>query len=121
MAGASPFVEAAVLNTYLGTCWASLHTGIPTGGNEVSTSGTGYARQPATFSQSGSEPTIDTNNALIEWAVATASYGTVTYVGIYSAVSAGNLLFYGTVTTPKTVNIGDVARFPASTLTVSMD
>jgi hypothetical protein len=87
-------------------------------GTEVSTSGTAYARQSVTFSVSGNTAT---NTAAIEFPTATASYGTVTHVGVFDAASAGNLIAYAALTTSKAIDTGDVLRLPANDLDVTMD
>lgn len=87
-------------------------------GTEVSTSGTAYARQSVTFSVSGNTAT---NTAAIEFPTATASYGTVTHVGVYDASTAGNLIAYAALTTSKAIDTGDVMRVPANDLDVAMD
>jgi hypothetical protein len=41
---------------------------------------------------------------------------------MYDASAGGNLLFYGNLTTPKTVNNGDAApTFSASALSIQLD
>ena len=87
-------------------------------GTEVSTTGTAYARQSVTFSVSGNTAT---NTAAIEFPTATASYGTVTHVGVYDASTAGNLIAYAALTTSKAIDTGDVMRIPSSDLDVTMD
>ena len=87
-------------------------------GTEVSTSGTAYARQSATFTVSGNTAS---NSAAIEFPTATASYGTVTHIGVYDAASAGNLIAYAALTTSKAIDTGDVMRLPASDLDITMD
>ena len=87
-------------------------------GTEVSTTGTAYARQSVTFSVSGNTAT---NTAAIEFPTATASYGTVTHVGVFDASSAGNLIAYAALTTNKAIDTGDVLRLPANDLDVTMD
>jgi hypothetical protein len=87
-------------------------------GTEVSTSGTAYARQSVTFSVSGNTAT---NTAAIEFPTATASYGTVTHVGVYDASTAGNLIAYAALTTSKAIDTGDVLRLPANDLDVTLD
>jgi hypothetical protein len=87
-------------------------------GTEVSTSGTAYARQSVSFSVSGNTAT---NTAAIEFPTATASYGTVTHVGVFDAASAGNLIAYAALTTSKAIDTGDVMRVPANDLDVTMD
>lgn len=87
-------------------------------GTEVSTTGTAYARQSVTFSVSGNTAT---NTAAIEFPTATASYGTVTHVGVFDASTAGNLIAYAALTTSKAIDTGDVMRLPANDLDVTMD
>ena len=76
-------------------------------GTEVSTSGTGYGRQPVTaalaswagtqlagttVASSGTGGTTS-NNAAITWSASTAAWGTITSVGWMDASSAGQLQF----------------------------
>jgi hypothetical protein len=103
------------------TVYVSLHTANPDedgSGAEVSTSGTGYARQAGSFSVSGNTATT---SAAVEYATATASYGTVTHVGIYDASTGGNLLAYAALTTSKSIASGDVFRIPAGDLDITLD
>ena len=87
-------------------------------GTEVSTSGTAYARQSATFTVSGDTAS---NSAAIEFPTATASYGTVTHVGVFDASSAGNLSAYAALTTSKAIDTGDVFRVPSGDLDITLD
>ena len=87
-------------------------------GTEVSTSGTAYARQSATFTVSGNTAS---NSAAIEFPTATASYGTVTHIGVFDAASAGNLIAYAELTTSKAIDTGDVLRLPANDLDITID
>ena len=101
--------------------YVALYTVAPTdtgGGTEVS--GGSYARQSATFTVSGTNPTEATNSAAIEYPTATADYGTVVAVGILDASSSGNLLAYANLTTSKTVSTGDVFRFDAGDLDITL-
>jgi hypothetical protein len=101
--------------------YVSLHTANPdedASGAEVSTSGTGYARQAATFSVSSGTATT---TAAIEYATATANYGTVTHVGVWDASTAGNMLAYAALTASKSITTGDVFRIPAGDLDISLD
>jgi hypothetical protein len=62
------------------------------------------------------------NNAAITFPAPTANWGVVTHLGVYDAVSAGNLLFWVALTTPKTVNNADAApSFAAAALTFTID
>lgn len=87
-------------------------------GTEVSTSGTAYARQSATFTVSGNEAT---NSAAVEFPTATASYGTVTHVGVFDASTGGNLIAYAALTTSKAIDTGDVFRIPSGDLDITLD
>ena len=87
-------------------------------GTEVSASGTAYARQSASFTVSGNTAS---NSAAIEFPTATATYGTVTHVGVYDALSGGNLIAYAALTTSKTIDTGDVLRVPLGDLNVTLD
>lgn len=121
--GLSSAGEVVGLNAILAGRFISLHTGDPgnTGANEVSATGTAYARQAASFGNSGGNPTSAKNLALIQFAAATASWGTITYFGVWDAVTSGNFLGFGAVTVPKTVSIDDVVRYLADTLEVTMN
>jgi len=129
MAGFSDYLEDKVLDHVFGgtaytapsTLYVALYTVAPDdtgGGTEVT--GGGYARQTATFTVSGTSPTTATNAAAIEYPTATANYGTVTSVGILDASSGGNLLAYADLDTSKVVSTGDVFRFDAGDLDITL-
>ncbi len=51
-----------------------------------------------------------------------ANWGVVSHFGIYDATSGGNLLYWGALTTSKTINNGDSAPlFAAGALTITVD
>jgi len=85
---------------------------------EVSTSGTAYARQSVAFTVSGNTAS---NSAAVEFPTATASYGTVTHVGVFDASTSGNLIAYAALTTSKAIDTGDVMRVPAGDLDITLD
>lgn len=87
-------------------------------GTEVSGVGTAYERQTAAFTVSGNTAS---NSAAIEFPTATASYGTVSHVGVYDAETSGNLIAYAALTTSKVIDTGDVLRVPASDLDITLD
>jgi len=102
------------------TVYVALYTTAPTdagGGTEVS--GGSYARQAVTFN-AASAGSI-TNSADITFPQATADWGTIVAVGLFDASTAGNLLWYGNLTTSQTVNNGNIFKIPAGNLTVSLD
>ena len=123
------FLETEILdhvfggNAYTapGTLYLALHTANPDedgSGAEVSTSGTAYARQTVAFTVSGNTATT---SAAVEYATATANFGTVTHVGVWDASTAGNLLAYAALTSSKVIETGDVFRVPAGDLDISLD
>jgi len=87
-------------------------------GTEVSTSGTAYARQSAAFTVSGNTAS---NSAAIEFPTATASYGTVSHVGVFTASSGGDLVAYAALSTSKAIDTGDVFRVPSGDLDITLD
>lgn len=84
-------------------------------GTEVS--GGSYARQSMAFTVTGDTAS---NTANVEFPKATASWGTVTHFAIYDAVSAGNMMCYGTLTASKAVASGDTLRFNAGELDITV-
>jgi hypothetical protein len=128
MSGFTDYLEDALLKhvftntayTSPTTVYAALFTVAPSdtgGGTEVS--GGAYARQSMAFSVSGTG-TLATNSAAVEYPTATADYGTVVAVGIFDAASSGNLLAYANLTTSKTVSSGDVFRFNAGDVDITL-
>jgi hypothetical protein len=114
--------ESNVLASLLAARFVSLHTAAPgdTGASEVS--GGAYARQgPVSFANAGTNPTVASNTAVIQYPTATANWGTITHFGIWSAVSGGTFLGWNTVTIPKAINIDDIARWEVGKLTVTTD
>jgi hypothetical protein len=120
MVGLSPAGEGAILAPLTATAYVSLHTADPgtTGANEVS--GGAYARQgPIAFTNSGSEPTVASNSAILTFATATAAWGTIGFFGLWTALTGGTFQGSGALTSPTPVNNGDTARFLANALTIS--
>ena len=84
---------------------------------------TNWAGTQAAASTTASTGTGGTtsNNVAINFATPSASWGTVTYIGLMDAVTAGNLLVCTALTTSKTINSGDTVSFPAASLTNQID
>ncbi len=120
MPGLTSAGEALILTPLTTTAYISLHTADPgnTGANEVA-GGTGYVRQLASFTNAGANPTVASNNAIVVYAVATGVWGTISYYGVWDAVSGGNIRGSGLLTSPKSINNGDTARFIANALTIT--
>jgi hypothetical protein len=102
------------------TAWyIGLFTAAPNdtgGGTEVS--GTAYVRKAVTFTVTGDTAS---NSAAVEWPVAGGSWGTITDLAIFDAVTAGNMIGYATLTAAKTIATGDVFRIPLGDLDVTLD
>ena len=102
------------------TAWyIALYTAAPSdsgGGTEVS--GGGYTRKTVAFTVSGNTAS---NSASVEFPTATASYGTVSHVGVFDASSGGNLIAYAALTTSKAIDTGDVFRLPTGDLDITLD
>ena len=113
--------ESTVLNSLLAARFVSLHTAAPGDSGASEVTGGAYARQAATFTNTGNNPTVAANSTLIQYPTATASWGTITHFGIWSASSGGNFLAWNTVTTAKAIGIDDIARWDIGKLTVTTD
>jgi len=86
------------------------------GGTELS--GNAYGRRPVDFSTSGA---TTSNDAAIEFATATGSWGTVTHVGVFDAATSGNLMAYATLSSSKAIATGDVFRVPTGDLDITLN
>lgn len=130
MAGKSDYLEDKILNHVLrNTAYTSpttVYLGVLTvtpsdtaAGTEVS--GNAYARQAITCSApSGNSPSTCTNSADILFPVATPSnWGAIVAFGIYDALTAGNLLYWGALSV--TINANDQLKIAAGSLTVNED
>lgn len=120
------------------TVYVALFTAAPSdtgGGTEVT--GGSYARVAVTCNttnwaatnaagstanpSSGTSGTTSNNNA-VTFPVPTANWGTITHVAVFDASSGGNMLFWGALTTSKTVNNGDAApSFASAALSLQLD
>lgn len=81
-------------------------------------SGSGYVRKAVTFTVSGNEAT---NSGNIEFDAASGSWGTITHCAIFDAVSSGNMIAYSALQASKTIETGDVLRFLAGQIDVTLD
>ena len=127
MAEFSNYLENALINAVLrattytspATVYVSLWTTDPTdAGSGTEVSGGSYARTSATFAS----PTngVTTNSADITFPQATASWGTVGWIGIYDASTSGNLLFHTALDTSKTIDSGDIFKIATGSLSVTL-
>ena len=113
--GASTIYLALFTNTSTNAA-ANLEAGTLT--DEVTTSSSAYARKAVTFASASSGTSA--TNATVTFDAATANWGTITHIAIMDAVSSGNVLFYGAVTTSKTIETGDTFQVSSGNLTVSL-
>lgn len=61
------------------------------------------------------------NIADITWAAASGgNWGNINYVAICSASTAGDILFHGALQAPVTINDGEIFKFAATSLTVTL-
>ena len=125
----SNYLENALINVTLrattytapATVYVSLWTSDPTdagSGTEVSTSGTSYARTAVTFAAPSNG--VTTNSADVTFPTATASWGTVGWIGINDALTTGNLLYHTPLDTSKTIDSGDIFKISTGNLSVTL-
>jgi hypothetical protein len=128
MAQMSNFLENALINATLrNTTYTSptnvyvgLFTTDPTDdGSGTEVSGGSYARVIATFAAPSNG--VSVTNADVQFAQATATWGTVTHFGIFDALTTGNLLYHGSLTASKTIETGDVFKITTGNLTVTLE
>lgn len=130
MAHLSDYLENKVLEHILGkaayglpSVYLALFTAAPTdagGGTEIA--GGSYARlltTPANWATASSG--ASSNADALAFATASAGWGTVSHFGAYDSSSGGNLLWWNSLTAPRSVTSGDQARFAAGGLTVTAD
>ena len=119
--GTAPYVGASTLYLALFTntstnAATNLEAGTLT--DEVSTSATAYSRKAVTFASASSGTSA--TNATVTFDAATSNWGSITHVAVMDAVSSGNVLFYGAVTTAKTIESGDTFQVSSGNLTISL-
>ena len=127
MAEISNYLENALINGTLratnftapAAVYVSLHTADPTdAGIGAEVSGGSYVRQAATFGAPSNG--ASTTTADITYPQATASYGTVGWIGIWDASTSGNLLYHTPLNTSKTIDTGDIFKITSGSLTVTL-
>jgi len=129
----SDYLENKLLDHVLGggdytrpaTVYVALFTVAPSdsgGGTEVS--GGSYARVAVTNNATNwpaASGGAKSNGTEITFAEATASWGTVVAFAIFDAATAGNMLYWATLTTSKAIDSGDTAKFAVGDLDVTED
>ncbi len=127
MAEMSTYLEDALINATLrntsytspATVYVGLYTTDPTDANTgTEVSGGSYARTAVTFAAPSNG--VTTNSAAVEFPQATASWGTVAYIGILDNSSGGNLLYHTALDTSKTIDTGDIFKIATGSLSVQL-
>jgi len=102
------------------TVYVGLFTTDPSdAGTGTEVSGGSYARQIVSVTTATGG--IVTSSADVTFPQCTASWGTVSHIGLLDALSSGNLLMHTALTTSKTIDEGDIFKIPTSSLTASLD
>jgi hypothetical protein len=127
MAEFSNFLENALINATLrnttytspAAVYISLHTADPTdAGSGAEISGSSYARQAATFGAPSNG--VSTTTADITFPQATGTWGTIGWIGIWDAITTGNLLYHTPLDVSKSIDTGDIFKIAAGSLTVTL-
>jgi hypothetical protein len=127
MSEMSNYLENALINVTLRatsytaptTVYVSLWTSDPTdAGSGTEVSGGSYARTAVTFAAPSNG--VTTNNADVTFPTATASWGTVGWIGINDALTTGNLLYHTALDTSKTIDSGDIFKISTGNLSVTL-
>ena len=126
MSALSDYAENKVLDV-LGanatfTAPSNVYLGLSTGAFNDDNSGTeltgnNYSRVSVSFGAAASGTM--SNDAAIEFAAATGSWGSVSHWGLFDAASSGNLLVHGSFTTAKTIASGDVLKVATGDLDIT--
>jgi hypothetical protein len=130
MAEMSNFLENALLNATLNattytapaTVYVSLWTSNPgddASGTEVT--GGSYARTAVSFATASGTSGNVLNDADVTFPTATASWGTVGWIGINDAATSGpNLLYHTALDTAKAIDSGDIFKISTGNLSVTL-
>ena len=100
--------------------YISLHTSSPgeDGSLTAEIVGGGYTRRLHNnwLAASGG---VKKNSGAVTFPQATGDWGIITHVGINTAVSGGNMLYYGEITVPKEILTNDTLEFPDQIIEIS--
>lgn len=131
MANVGAFAEKLALDFLLRSATAGipaawgvgLSLGVPssTSGSEIAT-GSGYSRITASFGAAASPGGSATNATAMTFGPF-SSAASITGIQVWDTVlsaNSGNMIFYGTLTTPRTVGVGDSLVVASAALTISL-
>ncbi len=125
----SDYLEVKLLNLTLnGTAFTavnnphiSLHTSDPTdAGTGTEVSGGSYARVASSFATASGTGGSVASDADATFPTATATWGTVGWIGLWDAASSGNMLYHTALDASKTIDSGDVFKITTGNLTVTL-
>lgn len=112
----SSYTPAATLYLALFTSSAGLENN--TEGSQTEVSGGSYARKAVTFNAASGGATA--NTAAVEFDEATGDWGTLTHVAVMDALTSGNVLCWGALTSSKAIETGDQFKFSAGNLDITL-
>lgn len=118
--GSRAYTNAA---TYYVGLWTATLSDASTGSTAGEPTSGAYARVAVTNNSSNFDlPSAGAtqNTNLIAFPMATASWGTITYVGICDALTAGNLIAYASLTTSVAVSTYDTVLFQPGDLDITI-
>lgn len=129
MAEFSNYLENALLNATLNATtytapaniYVALYTSDPTDANTgTEVSGGSYSRTAVSFATASGTSGSVASDADCTFPQATASWGTVGWIGILDASTSGNLLYHTALDTAKTIDSGDIFKIASGSLTVTL-
>lgn len=127
MAALSNYLENALINATLRntaytsptTVYVGLFTSDPTdAGSGTEVSGGSYARKAMAFNAPSNG--ASTNSGAVEFDQATGNWGTITHFALFDALTTGNMLYHGALTTSKVIETGDVFKFATASVSVTL-
>jgi hypothetical protein len=127
MAEMSNYLENALINVTLRNTayttptlvYVGLYTTDPTDANTgTEVSGGSYARTAVTFAAPSNG--VTTNSADVTFPTSSGSWGTVGWIGILDASTAGNLLYHTPLDVSKTISSGDIFKISTGNLSVTL-
>ena len=127
MSEMSNYLENALINVTLRgtaftaptTIYVALFTTDPTdAGSGTQVTGGSYARTAVTFGAPSDG--VSLSNADCTFPQATASWGTVSHIGLYDALTTGNLLYHTPLDVSKTIDTGDIFKIASGSLSVTL-
>jgi hypothetical protein len=127
MAAMSNYLENALINATLRnttftsptTVYVGLFLTDPTdAGSGTEVSGGSYARKAMAFNAPSNGASV--NSSAVEFDQATGNWGAIPFFAIFDASTSGNMLYHGALTASKTIETGDVFKFAAGSVTVTL-